>query len=79
LVQSFYEEKLVASRIQDFSRDERLKRVEETWDSIAVEQAADPMTPEQSHELDGRLDAYRGIGDSGDPASGVIEEIRSRL
>ena len=79
MVQSFYEEQPVASKIQDLPLDERLKRVEDIWDSIAVEQAAVPMTPEQKRELDNRLDAYRAIREPGDPAIEVIEGIRARL
>ena len=69
----------MASKIQDLPLDERLKRVEDIWDSIAVEQAAVPMTPEQKRELDNRLDAYRAIREPGDPAIEVIEGIRTRL
>ena len=69
----------MATTIQGLSLDERIKRVEETWDSIVAEQAAVPMTLEQQRELDARLDAYRGIRDPGDPASEVIEGIRARL
>ena len=69
----------MATRIQDLSLDERLKLVEDVWDSIAAEQAAVPMTPEQKCELDARLDAYRVDRDRGEPATEAIERIRARL
>jgi len=69
----------VATKIQDLSLDERLKLVEDIWDSIAAEQAEVPMTPAQQRELDARLETYRVDRDRGEPATEVIERIRARL
>ncbi len=66
-------------KIQDLSLEERLKLVEDIWDSIAVEQGALPVTPEQREELDRRLEAYRLDGNRGTPAVEAIERVRSRL
>ena len=59
--------------------EERLKLVEDLWDSIAEDQAALPLTDAQRAELDRRLDAYEADGDRGRPADIAIEEIRRRL
>lgn len=59
--------------------EERIRLVEDLWDSIASDQSALPLTPEQRNELDRRLDAYEADGDPGRPAEDVIAEIRKRL
>lgn len=59
--------------------DQRIRLVEELWDSIALDQNALPLTPEQRAELDLRLAAYEADGDTGRPAEDVIAEIRKRL
>jgi putative addiction module component (TIGR02574 family) len=59
--------------------DERIRLVEDLWDSIASDQSALPLTPEQQVELDRRIDAYEADGHLGRPAEDVIAEIRKRL
>jgi putative addiction module component (TIGR02574 family) len=59
--------------------DERIKLVEELWDSIASDQKALPLTDEQKAELDRRLDAYEADGNRGRLASESISEIRRKL
>ena len=59
--------------------DERIRLVEDLWDSIVSDQNALPLTPEQQTELDRRLDAYEANGVSGRPTEDVIAEIRKRL
>jgi len=66
-------------QIHDLPLEERLKLVEDIWDSIAAEQEALPLTQEQRRELDRRLDRYRVDGDRGAPAGESIKRIRSRL
>ena len=58
---------------------ERVRLVEDLWDSIAADQAALPLTDEQKSELDRRLNAYEADGNPGRPAKEVIAEIRSKL
>lgn len=41
---------------------EKMRLVEDIWDSIAADQAALPMTDEQRAELDRRLDVYESDG-----------------
>jgi len=59
--------------------DERIRLVEDLWDSIAADSNALPLTPEQRAELDRRLDAYEADKDPGRPAEEVIAEIRKKL
>jgi putative addiction module component (TIGR02574 family) len=58
---------------------ERIRLVEDLWDSIAADQAALSLTDEQRAELDRRLDAYESDGIKGRIASEVIADIRKRL
>lgn len=59
--------------------DERIRLVEDLWDSIASDRNALPLTSEQQAELDRRLDAYEADGDLGRPAVDAIADIRKRL
>jgi len=46
------------TKLKELPVDERIKLVEELWDSIAADQKALALTPAQKAELDRRLDAY---------------------
>jgi putative addiction module component (TIGR02574 family) len=59
--------------------DERIRLVEDLWDSIAADQSALPLTADQRIELDRRLDAYEADGNAGRPAADIIAEIRKKL
>ena len=59
--------------------EERIKLVEDLWDSIAAEQQALPLTTKQKAELDRRLDAYEIDQNPGHLAADVIASIRRRL
>jgi putative addiction module component, TIGR02574 family len=69
----------VNANLRKLPLDERIRLVEDLWDSIASNQNALPLTPEQQAELDRRLDAYEADGDPGRSAGDVIMEIRKRL
>jgi putative addiction module component (TIGR02574 family) len=58
---------------------ERIRLVEDLWDSIAAEQDRLPLTPAQRAALDHRLDAYAADGNRGQPAAEVIADIGKRL
>ena len=58
---------------------ERIRLVEDLWDSIAADQVALPITDQQRAELDRRLDAYELDGIKGRVANEVIADIRKRL
>ncbi len=69
----------MSASLRKLPLDERIRLVEDLWDSIASDQDALPLTPEQQAELDRRLDAYEADGDPGRPVMDVIAEIRKRL
>jgi len=57
------------TKLKELPVDERIKLVEELWDSIAADQKALALTPAQKAELDRRLDAYETDGNPGQLAS----------
>lgn len=59
--------------------EERIRLVEDIWDSIATDQAVLPLTNEQKEELDRRLNAYESDGLKGRLAVEAIADIRKRL
>jgi putative addiction module component (TIGR02574 family) len=65
--------------IPELTIDERIKLVEDIWDSIVLDNASLPVTPEQRGELDRRLAQFKIDGNRGTPANLVIERVRSRL
>jgi len=65
--------------LRNLSVGERIRLVEDLWDSIAADQQALPLTPQQSMELDRRLDAFESDSTLGQPADEVISKIRTRL
>jgi len=67
------------SKLRELPLDERIKLVEDLWDSIAADQQALPLTPEQRAELDRRLDAYEADKNRGELADEAIADIRRRL
>jgi len=69
----------VDARMHALSIEEKLELIEELWNSIAADQATLPVTDEQRHELDLRLQEFEADGDLGRDATSVLEEIRQRL
>jgi putative addiction module component (TIGR02574 family) len=69
----------MATKLQDLPLEERLKLVEDLWDSIAAEEQRLPLTAEQRRLLDERLDEYELDGDPGEPADIVVDRIRRSL
>jgi len=59
--------------------DERIRLVEDLWDSIAADQSVLPLTADQRAELDRRLDAYEADRNPGRPAADIIADIRKKL
>ncbi len=64
---------------RELTIEQRVRLVEELWDSIAAEQGALPLTDEQRAELDRRLDAFEIDGELGRPADVALADIRKRL
>ena len=69
----------MSTGLKDLPIEERIRLVEELWDSIAADQSNLPLTPEQREELDRRLDAFEADKEPGRPASEVLAGIRKRL
>ncbi|MCG8358550.1 MAG: addiction module protein [Kiloniellales bacterium] len=67
------------AKLRSLPLEERIKLVEDLWDSIAAEQQALPITPEQIVELDRRLDAFEADQDTGRPAVDAVSDIRRKL
>lgn len=67
------------TKLRELPIDERIKLVEDLWDSIAAEQQALGLTPEQQDELDRRLDAFERDQNPGRLASDAMKDIRRRL
>jgi putative addiction module component (TIGR02574 family) len=66
-------------KLRQLPLEERIKLVEDLWDSIAADEKALPLTLEQRAELDRRLDAYEADRNPGRPADEVIADIRRKL
>ena len=58
---------------------ERIRLVEDLWDSIASDQNSISLSSAQKAELDKRLDAYEMTKNPGRPADEIISEIREKL
>lgn len=67
------------SKLRELPIEERIRLVEDLWDSIVADQQSLPLTPDQRAELDRRLDAYELDKNPGRPAGEVIADIRRRL
>jgi putative addiction module component (TIGR02574 family) len=64
--------------LEDMSPEDRLKLLEELWNSLSQRPEAIPLTPEQHEELDRRLDDLEREGPVGIPWEEVLRHIRSR-
>jgi putative addiction module component (TIGR02574 family) len=67
------------TKLQLLPVDERIKLVEDLWDSIAADQSVLPLTTDQKAELDRRLDEYAIDANRGQIAKDAISNIRRRL
>ena len=65
--------------LRTLSIGERIRLVEDIWDSIAADQALLSLTDEQRIELDGRLDAHESDKIRGREASEVVAALKKRL
>ncbi|SMP40049.1 putative addiction module component, TIGR02574 family [Desulfonatronum zhilinae] len=59
--------------------DQRIRLVENIWDSIAADQHLIEMTDAQRELLNIRLDAFESDFDYGTDAQTVMERIREKL
>ncbi len=67
------------AKLQELPVEERIRIVEDLWDSIAADQEALRLTTEQKAELDRRLDAYESNGNRGRLAADVVADVRRKL
>ena len=67
------------TKLQQMTVDERIKLVEDLWDSIAADRGALRITADQRTELDRRLDAYAVDKNRGRTAADAVRDIRRRL
>ncbi|HLW79774.1 MAG TPA: addiction module protein [Terriglobia bacterium] len=64
--------------IANLSAEERLRLLEELWDSLSTTPEAIPLTNAQREELDRRLDELDREGPTGIPWEEVLRRIRTR-
>jgi len=69
----------MTANLHELPIGERIRLVEDLWDSIAAEQSVLPMSDAQKAELDQRLDAYKSDGIKGRQAREAIAGIRKKL
>lgn len=65
--------------LRELPVDQRLRLVEDLWDSIAADQNVLPLQEAQRAELDARLDAYAADGNPGRRIELALADIRKRL
>lgn len=69
----------MATKPHQLPVEERIRLVEDLWDSIAADQRALRLTAAQKAELDWRLDAYEIDQNPGRLAADVVADIRRKL
>ena len=67
------------AKLQELPVEERIRVVEDLWDSIAVDQKALPLTVSQKAELDRRLDAYEIDKNIGRLATIAVADILRKI
>ncbi len=69
----------MASNLKQLPVDERIRLVQDLWDSIATDQTALALSPEQRAELDRRIEAFEADRSPGRTADQVISDLRKLL
>lgn len=64
--------------IDGLKPEERLRMIEELWDSLSEQPEHVPLTGAQRQELDRRLDDLERSGPEGIPWDEVLAQIRAR-
>lgn len=67
------------SNLKNLPINERIRLVEDLWDSIASDQDSLPLTQAQKSELERRLQAFELDKNPGRLADDAIKDIRSKL
>ena len=66
-------------KLTELPIEERIRIVEDLWDSIAADQNTLRLTAEQKSELDRRLDAFEIDRNRGRLAAEAVADIRRKL
>ena len=69
----------MSTSLRELPLEERIRLVEDLWDSIAEGSVELPVPDSHKQELDARLKAFELDGDLGEDAEAVIERIRKAL
>ena len=69
---------LPALNLNSLSPEEKLRLLEEVWDSLAADPADVPLSEWQRRELDRRLDELDREGPTGIPWERVLSELEGR-
>ena len=69
----------MSTSIRELPLEEKIRLVEDLWDSIAEDEAAVPVPDAHKVELDIRLRAFELDRNHGEEASAVIDRIRRVL
>ncbi len=69
----------MATDLTKLSLDQRLRLVQDLWESIAAESASVPVDPEHLAEVRARLAQYQVDGVKGENARAVAEKIRQEI
>jgi len=67
-----------ALNLDSLSPEEKLRLLEEVWDSLAADPSRVPLADWQRRELDRRLDELEREGPTGIPWERVLSEIEGR-
>lgn len=70
---------MVNSRLRNLPVDERIRLVQDLWDSISADQNQLSLTDEQKEELDRRIDAFDVDKNKGRLAKDVLADVRQKL
>ena len=65
--------------IEKLDAEEKLRLIEELWDSLNDDPSQVPLTGAQREELDRRLDEIEQGDDAGIPWDEILSRIRKRL
>jgi putative addiction module component (TIGR02574 family) len=65
--------------IEKLNVEERLRLIEQLWDSLCEDPSKVPLTEAQRQELDRRLDAIGSGDETGIPWENVLRRIQDRL
>ena len=69
----------MATSLKNLPVKDRLRIVEDLWDSIAADQDQLSLSDKQRQELDLRLDEFELDGELGEPADQILANIRTSL